>query len=106
MQERKVLHAAAESLSRVAAAKADVAAKTSMAPAVGKLKGLTDPKSPASTMRKAGAVLIAAPDPVTGVAGVALVASAFAMKKKEPAKLADLAAETRKILRDLQGLSL
>jgi hypothetical protein len=54
-------------------------------------------------MKKAGVALIAAPDPVTGVAGVALLASSFALKNKEPAKIADIAAETRKILREIQS---
>jgi hypothetical protein len=57
-------------------------------------------------MKKAGVALIAAPDPVTGVAGVALVATSFAMKKNEPTNLENLAQETRKIIRELGSLTL
>jgi hypothetical protein len=57
-------------------------------------------------MRKAGVALILAPDPFTGVAGVALVASSFVLKSKEPASLGNLASETRRILRDLGSLTL
>lgn len=68
---------------------------------------LTKPKSPSSTMKKAGvALIVGTPDPITAVPGVALIAASIILKKKEPAKLGDLASETRKILRDLQSLSL
>jgi hypothetical protein len=64
------------------------------------------PKSMASGMRKAGIALIAAPDPITGVPGVALLASSYVVKKKEAAGLEQLARETRKMMRDLQSLRL
>ena len=68
---------------------------------------LSNPKSPTSAMRKAGvALIVGTPDPITAVPGVALIATSYIMKKKEPAKLADLATETRKILRDIQSLRL
>ena len=103
MQDKKVLQSAAESLVRVAETKSDVAGKTETSTLARHVEGLTKPKSPSSTMKKAGIALIAAPDPVTGVAGVALLASSFALKNKEPAKIADIATETRKILREIQS---
>jgi hypothetical protein len=57
-------------------------------------------------MRKAGIALIVTPDPISGVPGVALLASSFVMKKREPASLESLAQETRKALREIQSLSL
>jgi hypothetical protein len=57
-------------------------------------------------MRKAGIALIVTPEPITGVPGVALLASSFVMKRKEPASLGSLAQETRKVLREIQSLSL
>jgi len=58
-------------------------------------------------MRKAGvALIVGTPDPITAVPGVALLAASFASRRKDPAKLDDLAAETRKLLRDIQSLSL
>ena len=56
-------------------------------------------------MRKAGMALILAPDPITGVPGVALLASSFVVKRKEPASLGSLAQETRKVLKEIQSLS-
>ncbi len=51
-----------------------------------------------------GIALIAAPDPITGAIGVPLVATSFAMKKKEPVGLDHLAKETRKVLREMESL--
>jgi len=55
-------------------------------------------------MRKLGVALVAAPDPITGVPGVALLASSVVMKRREPAGIAELAKETRKVLREIQSL--
>jgi len=71
-----------------------------------KLRDVTKPPSLSGGMRKAGVALIAAPDPFTGIPGVALLASSIAVKKREPASLGTLAQETRKILRDIQSLKL
>ena len=106
MQEKKVLQSAAESLARVAEAKSEVARRADASALCRNVEGLTKPKSPSSTMKKAGVALIAAPDPVTGVAGVALLATSFAMKNKEPAKIGDIAEETRKLLREIQSFRL
>ena len=57
-------------------------------------------------MRKAGIALIVTPDPISGVPGVALLTSSFIMKRKEPASLESLAKETRRVLREMQSLSL
>jgi hypothetical protein len=94
------------SLGRVAGYRKEVAASLDSKAARGRVKDVVKPSSPASTMKKVGVALIAAPDPITAVPGVALLASAYALKKKEPASLNSLLAESRKILRDLQSLSL
>ena len=91
-----------ESASRLVRDRAEVAGSIDAAQVTRHVKTVTDPKSPRSTMRKAGIALIAAPDPVTTAAGAGLLASSFALKK-EPANLTNLALETRKILRDLQS---
>ena len=91
-------------MSRLATAKAEVASSINPAPVTRHIERLTKPKSLGGTMRKVGIALIAAPDPITGVPGVALLASSFVMKKKEPASLSNLAQETRKVLRDFQSL--
>lgn len=107
MQEKRILRSAADSLTRVAAARSSVAASVDAARVRTHVKSLSKPGSPSSAMRKAGvALIVGTPDPVTAVPGVALLAASYISKRKDPAKLDDLAAETRRILRDIQGLSL
>lgn len=105
MQNKKLIRARAESLARVANSKAEVASRLDTAKVSRHVQGLVKPKSPKSTLKKAGVALIATPDPVTGVAGVALLASSFAMAKGDPLSLADLSRETAKILRELDSFS-
>ena len=84
----------------------NVAGAVDASPLRQRFDDLTKPPSISGGMRKAGIALIAAPDPFTGVPGVALLASSFVMKRREPASLSSLAQETRKVLRELQSLSL
>lgn len=104
MQEKRILKDAARSVRRRASVGAEVAAALDTRMVARHVERLTKPKSPGKTMKKAGVALIAAPDPVTGVAGVALVASSVALRKKDPASLGTIAQETRKILREIQSL--
>lgn len=91
----------------MAEAKASVKQSMDTARVKANVRQLSKPSSPSSAMKKAGvALIVGTPDPVTAVPGVALLAASYAAKRREPAKLADLAMETRKILRDLQSLSL
>ena len=106
MQQKKLIHSTADSLSRLAEARAEVATHVDQTPVARHVKDLTKPNSVSKTMKTVGMALLASPDVVTDVPGVALVAGSYIMKKKEPTKLDDLAAETRKILRDIQSLSL
>lgn len=70
-----------------------------------RLERVVRPKSLSGTMRKVGIALVATPDPFTGVPGVALIAGSFLAKRKEPIGIASLAVETKKILREIQSLS-
>ena len=95
-----------ESVARLADAKSEAKARLDPAPTTREFNKLTKPGSLSGTMKKAGIALIAAPDPITGVGGVALLATSLAMKKKEPTTLSNLAEETRRVLREMQSLSL
>ena len=107
MQEKKLVRSVSESLSRLSEAKSQVASSVDAAQIAGHAKKLSNPSSPSSALRKAGvALIVATPDPVTAVPGVALIATSYAIKRKDPTKLDDLALETKRILRDLQSLSL
>ncbi len=107
MQEKRIVRAVADSLSRIHETKKQVASSVDTAPVARQANRLSKPGSPSSTLKKAGvALIVGMPDPVTAVPGVALLATSYLVKRKDPAKLDDLAAETKKILRELQSLRL
>jgi hypothetical protein len=106
LKEKRILRSATDSLSRIAEAKTEVAKGLDATSVARHVQKLTKPNSPSAAMKKAGVALIVAPDPVTGVAGVALVASSFVLKGKEPASLAHLAQEARRVLRDVESIRL
>jgi hypothetical protein len=62
------------------------------------------PPKAASSLRKAGVVLVLAPDPVTAVPGVAMIGASYAIKKKEAAGLEELIEEARRVASDLESL--
>jgi len=70
------------------------------------LRGVTHPASLSGAVRKTGVALALAPEPFTTVAGVAMIAGSFALKRREPASLGDLADEAAKQLGDLSSFSL
>lgn len=96
----------AQSLSRVANEKKAV--NTSLAGGAVKeaLEGVAHPKSIAGGMKKAGMALMLLPDPITDVPAAALLASSYFLKKKEPSSVKSLVSEARKILRDVESLSI
>jgi hypothetical protein len=62
------------------------------------------PRTLSGGIRKLGIALVAAPDPVTGIPGAALLATSVVMRRREPAGTDRLAAETRKLLREIETL--
>ena len=107
MEEKRVVQSVADSLSRLKETKNQVASSIDRAGVSTQVNGLTKPGSPSSALKKAGvALIVATPDPITAVPGVALLASSYVVKRRDPAKLDDLATETRKVLRDIQDLRL
>ena len=107
MEEKRIARSVADSLTRLQEAKNNVASGIDTKHVAHNLKRVSRPSSPSSALKKAGvALIVATPDPVTAVPGVALLVASYAAKRNEPAKLDDLAAETKRILRDIQSLSL
>lgn len=102
----KLVRSSTDSVSRLVSENAHVVRTVNKSPLKRHLDNVTNPPSLSGGLRKAGIALIAAPDPVTGVPGVALLASSFIVKRKEAASLENLAQETRKVLREIQSLSL
>ena len=107
MEEKRIVRSVADSISRLNDARAQVASSVNTEQVAKHINDVAKPSSPSSSLKKAGvALIVVAPDPVTNVAGAALIATSFALKHKDPTKLDDLAVETRKILRDIQSLRL
>ncbi|HEY6282672.1 MAG TPA: hypothetical protein VIW22_01970 [Nitrososphaerales archaeon] len=107
MQEKRLVRSAADSLRRMGEARIQFASSIDPAPVRRQINRLTKPGNPSSALKKAGvALIIATPDPFTAVPGVAMIVTSYALKRKSPAKLDDLAAETRKIIHDLESFRL
>lgn len=107
MQRKKPIHTAADSVRRLSEDRGLVASSLDTRTASRHLRNLSNPSSPSSALKKAGvALIVGTPDPITAVPGVALLAASVAAKRNEPTKLRDLAAETKKILRDIESLRL
>lgn len=107
MEEKRIVRSVADSLVRLREAKSSVASSVDTKDVSRHLTNVSKPNSPSSALKKVGvALIVATPDPITAVPGVALIAASYATKRNEPAKLDDLAAETKKIIRDIQSLSL
>jgi hypothetical protein len=103
-QAKKLIISSTSSVSRLASEKALVAKELKAAEVQDHLERVARPKSLSGGMKKLGIALIAAPDPITGVPGVALLASSYVMKRREPVGLTHLAQETKKVLREMQSL--
>jgi len=105
MEEKRIARSIADSLTRLQEAKSNVASSVDTKNVARHLNKVSRPNTPSSTLKKAGvALIVATPDPVTAVPGVALIAASYAAKRNEPARLDDLAVETRRVLRDIRSL--
>ncbi len=93
-------------VSRIAEVRAGVASTLDSSPLRRSVEQVVRPKTISGGMRKVGVVLVASPDPITDIPGVALLASSFVLKKREPANLNSLALETTRVMRDLRSLRL
>ena len=102
----RLIRSSANSLLRLANDRAKIAGAVDSIGLKRQFRDLTKPPSLGGGMKKAGIALIAFPDPITGVPGVALLASSLVMRGREPANLDGLAQEARKITREIRALSL
>ena len=102
----KLAKAVVAAYARTSAEKVEVARAVGDAATRKALKDVVRPPKVAGSLRKAGTLLILAPDPITFVPGVAMVGASFVMKRREPAGLEDLVKETAKQMRELESLFL
>ncbi len=102
--ETKLAKAVVAAYARTSTEKLEVARTVGDTSTKKTLRDVVRPPKPAGSLRKAGTLLILAPDPITFVPGVAMVGLSFVMKSKEPAGLEDLTRETAKRMRELESL--
>jgi hypothetical protein len=69
-----------------------------------KLRNVVRPPDVSKSLKMAGAALLIPPDPITDVAGVALIGAAYAMRSRRPLSIESMLVETRKTMRDLQSI--
>ncbi|MDA4128556.1 MAG: hypothetical protein OK422_03760 [Thaumarchaeota archaeon] len=109
MIDKKGTHVAksmVRSISRVAEDRGHVGTTLAQKDVKSSLEQLVRPRSLAGGMKKAGVALLLAPDPITDVAGIALLASAYVAKDRDPASVKNVVHEARKLLRDMESLNL
>lgn len=105
-QQRNLVRTSTGSVSRVARERVELAGVMDSGQVKCSMDQVVKPKSLAQGVKKVGVVLCASPDPFTGIPGAALIAASCFMKSREPASLEHLARETRKMMRDIESLSL
>ena len=93
-----------ESLRRRADARIELARGMGRTETRQSLKRLTKPSSISGTLRKAGAVLLLSPDPLTDIPAIAIIGVSYVMKKREPLSVGSMMVETRKTLHELASL--
>jgi hypothetical protein len=103
-KDAKLLESTARSLTRVAGENAQLRETMAQPELRTNLERVVRPRSMAGGMKKAGIALLLSPDPVTDVAGIALLATAHVAKKREPTNVKHVVNEARKILRDIESL--
>ena len=68
------------------------------------LKDVVRPNSPAKTLKRVGTALILAPDPATGVVGIAMLGASLALKKRDPIGASSVYAEAKKLLDEIGSI--
>ena len=106
-EELRLVDSRIGSLARVVEEKKHIA-KTLGHPHVrSRLADVARPKSLAGGMRRAGIALILCPDPlgpVVDIPAVALLATSYVAKNKEPSSAKSVVADARKLLKDIESL--
>lgn len=104
MAETRIAKAVVDAYRRSAVDKLEASAVVSDEKARKSVKLVVKPPKVSGSLKKAGVLLVLAPDPVTLVPGVAMIGAGYAMRKREPSDIEDLVKETRKTMRELQSL--
>ena len=101
----KVAKSSARSIVRIARARSEVSRALAQKDVQKGLENVVRPRSPSSGMRKVGIALMLAPDPLTDIPGIALLASAHLIKRRDPLSIERLMKEARRVIKDVESLS-
>ncbi len=104
MEKTKLARAAVDAFVRASQDKMEVFRVISDDRASKSVRLAVKPPKVASSLKKAGIVLILTPDPLTAVPGVAMIGASYAMKRREAIGLEDVVKQARKTVSDLESL--
>ncbi len=93
-----------ESVERRATARIELANGMGSAGMRRSLKHLAKPNSVSGTLRKAGAVMLLSPDPLSDIPAIALIGTSYIMKRREPLSVSSLMVEAGKTLKELTSI--
>ncbi len=93
-----------ESVERRATARIELANGMGSAGMERSLKQLVRPNSVSGTLRKAGAVLLLSPDPLSDIPAIAMIGTSYIMKRREPLSVSSMVVEAGKTLRELMSV--
>jgi len=102
----KVERSSVESMIRIAQSRSEVSQNLAQKDVHDGLARVVRPRSISSGVRKAGIALMLAPDPITDIPGIFLLASAHLLKKRDPLSVWTLMKETRRVIRDVELLNI
>lgn len=104
MEDAKLAKSVVSAYKRSSADRAQVAIAVGDKAVREKLKLVVKPPRLSSSLKKAGVVLVLAPDPLTLVPGSIMIGLGHVARGRDPANLGDMVAETRKMMSELQSL--
>ena len=103
-EEARLAKAVTGSLERRTSDRLGAAENLSSSVTSKRLRAVVDPPDISKSLKKAGtALVIIPPDPISDVAGLALIGAGIVMRSRKPMSLDSMLEETRKTLRELQS---
>jgi hypothetical protein len=103
-REVSVARAKAASYARTSKDRLQVASGLSNGETKARIKNAVKPTSVSGTLRKAGAIMMLSPDPVTDIPAAMLIGASYLAKRNDPAGLESVVRETRRMMADFQSL--
>lgn len=82
----------------------DVAASLGDRKTATALRAVVRPNSPTKALKRLGTALILAPDPATGVVGIAMLGASFALKKRDPIGASSVYAEAKRLIDEIGSI--